>query len=110
MHLSEPFATLYTKKGALRRAHRPGERFELTTRMNGHGGTSSKIPSMTIGEVRQCFMQIRLLKDMVNMETILFNGMPAGKFAIDYILYSTTTGNHAHAPKTTSKGREPARP
>ena len=90
MHLNEPFARLYTQKGALRTAYRPGERFELSTRMNGQAGTNSKIPHMTIGEVRQCFQQIRLLREDVSMETILFNGMPAGKFAIDYILYSGT--------------------
>ena len=58
--------------------------------MNGSGGTISKIPHMTIGEVRQCFQQIRCLKDAVNMETLLLNGTPAGKFAIDYILFSAS--------------------
>jgi len=97
MHSIEPFSKLYTSKGKLRAHYRIGGRFELTTRLNGHGGTISKIPHMTIGEVRQCFQQIRVLKDSVNMETILFNGTPAGQFAIDYILFSN---NNVKAPAT----------
>lgn len=89
MHTIEPFSKLYTKKGELRALYRVGGRFELSARLNGHSGTVSKIPHMTIAEVRQCFQQIRVLKEGVNMETILFNGSPAGRFAIDYILYSS---------------------
>ncbi|KAK9844979.1 hypothetical protein WJX74_009230 [Apatococcus lobatus] len=46
---------------------------------------SSSIPNMNVGEVRKALNQIRKAGPAIRSEHLLFNGWPAGRFALAYI-------------------------
>jgi hypothetical protein len=50
--------------------------------------TPSKISDMTVGDVRHCFAQIRSNARLAS-SSILWCGMSAGDFALQYILHHT---------------------
>ena len=52
---------------------------------------SAAIPALTVGEVRKCLNQIRRAGAQVSENHLLANGMPAGRFALMYLL-----GNYAN--------------
>jgi hypothetical protein len=89
MHLEDPYAHLYDTRGNLLPCYEVNGSMDLSFDHNKHirkKGQASKIPNMTIGDVRQCFMQLRLMKKTVTSKTHLWNGMQAGEFAILYII------------------------
>ena len=93
-HLSHPFFTLYDKKGELRKCYQIDETFDLTFNHNRYSkrkGIQSKIPCMSIGDVRQSFVQLRILQPNLTCDTILWNGMSAGKFSLLYIIKTYNT-------------------
>lgn len=49
----------------------------------------SRIANMTVGDVRQCFAQMRATK-FLNTKTILWCGMNAGEFALYYLVNSSS--------------------
>ena len=46
----------------------------------------SSIPSLSVGDERKCFNQIRKAATYIRPESLLWNGWPAGKFALDYVI------------------------
>jgi hypothetical protein len=51
---------------------------------------SSRITSMTVGDIRYCFQQLRNAGDTLTSDLILYNGQTAGAFALAYL---TETSN-----------------
>merc|ERR1712072_139899 len=54
----------------------------------------SSIESLSVGDERRCFNQIRRASTWVEPETLLWNGWPAGKFALEYVI-----GHHTKRKK-----------
>ena len=54
----------------------------------------SSIPSLSVGDERKCFNQIRKASAYIKPESLLWNGWPAGKFALDYVI-----GHHTKRKK-----------
>jgi hypothetical protein len=52
------------------------------------GATSSRIGSLTVGDVRYIFTQLRGYSDMDPNRT-LWTGETAGQFSLDYLMQST---------------------
>ena len=46
----------------------------------------SSIPTLSVGDERKCFNQIRKASLYITQDSLLWNGMPAGKFALDYVI------------------------
>ena len=46
----------------------------------------SSIPELSVGDERKCFNQIRKASAYIQPESLLWNGWPAGKFALDYVI------------------------
>ena len=46
----------------------------------------SSIPELSVGDERKCFNQIRKAAIYIRPESLLWNGWPAGKFALDYVI------------------------
>ena len=46
----------------------------------------SSIPELSVGDERKCFNQIRKASSYIRPESLLWNGWPAGKFALDYVI------------------------
>lgn len=46
----------------------------------------SSIPQLSVGDERKCFNQIRKASSYIKPESLLWNGWPAGKFALDYVI------------------------
>jgi len=46
----------------------------------------SSIPELSVGDERKCFNQIRKAATYIKPESLLWNGWPAGKFALDYVI------------------------
>ena len=46
----------------------------------------SSIPSLTVGDERKSFNQIRKASEYIRSDTLLWNGMPAGEFALAYVI------------------------
>jgi len=46
----------------------------------------SSIAQLSVGDERKCFNQIRKAALYIQPETLLWNGWPAGKFALDYVI------------------------
>jgi len=46
----------------------------------------SSIPTLSVGDERKCFNQIRKASLYIKPESLLWNGWPAGKFALDYVI------------------------
>ena len=46
----------------------------------------SSIPELSVGDERKCFNQIRKASTYIKPESLLWNGWPAGKFALDYVI------------------------
>lgn len=82
----DPWESIYDNDGKLKRSY---ERVNGTARRSK---CQSKIPTMTIGDVRQAFVQLRILSQQTQLtpDTVLFNGMTAGRFSIEYIVRNYT--------------------
>lgn len=50
----------------------------------------SRIPNMTVGDVRHCFSQMRNTMSLTT-RTILWCGITAGEFALQYLASSSST-------------------
>jgi hypothetical protein len=50
----------------------------------------SRINNMTVGDVRQCFQQMRNTPDLKS-STVLWCGVTAGQFALAYLLQTTNS-------------------
>lgn len=89
-HFRNPFALLYTAEGQLESCYGADRPFDLTFNRNSpckRKGIRSKIPQLSIGDVRQSFIQLRLIQDQgLTPDTMLFNGMTAGQFSLLYIV------------------------
>ena len=48
------------------------------------------IEEMSVGDVRQCFHQLRSAKDSLESSMTLWCGCTAGQFALKYLLYTTS--------------------
>lgn len=48
----------------------------------------SRISNMTVGDVRHCFAQMRA-RDELSASTVLWCGMTAGEFALQYLIHTT---------------------
>lgn len=59
----------------------------------------SRIQGMTVGDVRQCFSQMRDMPSLTS-NTTLWCGMTAGNFAFQYLV--NTAGSSRRKPGTTS--------
>ncbi len=84
-----PFTSMYNEHGELRQCYQADGVHDFMckhSRKVKYGGIMSKIPNMTIGDVRQSFVQLRMLANSVSSTTVLWNGMTAGKFSILYIV------------------------
>ena len=70
----------------------------------------SRIHDMTVGDVRQCFSQMRHTIDL-NAKTILWCGITAGHFALQYIVYTTGGSRKRRSgPRTAAKTQTPSVP
>lgn len=79
----DPWETIYDDSGKLKANYeRLGGTYARRSKCQ------SKIPNMTIGDVRQAFVQLRMLSQQTQLtpDTVLFNGMTAGRFSIEYIV------------------------
>lgn len=88
-HLNDPSCTLYDHKGRLRTCYQPDSALDLTFNEEKHykrKGIESKIPGLTIGDVRQSFQQLRVLGTSLNCDSVLWNGQTAGSFALEYLI------------------------
>tara|TARA_Y100000591_G_C21851452_1_gene711923 strand:- start:4258 stop:4557 length:300 start_codon:yes stop_codon:yes gene_type:complete len=54
----------------------------------------SSIESLSVGDERRCFNQIRRAADYITEDTLLWNGLSAGSFALQYII-----GHHSKRKK-----------
>ena len=85
--LTDPFARLYTgENNKLHPCFLPDGPFDLNFGSNKRG-IRSKIPSLSIGDVRQSFIQLRNLEErrMLSPDTPLSCGLTAGQFSLKYI-------------------------
>ena len=46
----------------------------------------SSIPELSVGDERKCFNQIRKASSYIKPESLLWNGWPAGQFALSYVI------------------------
>lgn len=51
----------------------------------------SRIPTMSVGDVRYSFCQLRAAGDNLNPDFVLYNGQKAGAFALAYLIETTNT-------------------
>jgi hypothetical protein len=110
-HFRDPFALLYTSTGELEPCYGADQPFDLTFNRNSpckRKGIRSKIPQLSIGDVRQSFIQLRLIQDQgLTPDTMLFNGMTAGQFSLLYIV-RTYSAKKSRAKKSGGKGSDAA--
>lgn len=89
-HLEDPWSTIHANQGCgdLKNCYRVDGAFDLMFHrsQSRKKGMQSKIPSLSIGDVRQSFVQLRMMAPNVNSDTMLFSGMTAGRFALLYII------------------------
>lgn len=89
-HLDDPWATIHDKdgRGKLRDSYRVDGPFDLMFHrsQSRKRGIQSKIPNLSIGDVRQSFVQLRMMGPSLTSDTMLFSGMTAGRFALLYII------------------------
>lgn len=87
-HLTDADCTIY-KGGRLRECYQPEQPLDLTFDEDKHQkrkGIQSKIPGLSIGDVRQSFQQLRVLGPALNCDSVLWNGQTAGSFALEYLI------------------------
>jgi hypothetical protein len=67
----------------------------------------SSIPTLSVGDERKCFNHIRKASSYIKPESLLWNGWPAGKFALDYVI-----GHHMKRKKKAEEklGQNPVLP
>ena len=109
MHLNNPFDTLYDGSGQLKKCYQASECYDLTFNYSKQGkkkGAQSKIPGMSIGDIRQCFVQLRVLHDSLTCDTLLFNGYTAGAFALLYVQKCYTSKCRAPRRKKNKKHKK----
>lgn len=88
-HLTNSACTLYDKQGRLRPCYRAEGALDLTfneDKYHKRKGIQSKIPGLSIGDVRQSFQQLRVLGGSLNCDSVLWNGQTAGAFALEYLI------------------------
>ena len=88
-HLCDPACTIYQSDGRLRDCYRPEQCLDLTFNEERHRkrkGIQSKIPGLSIGDVRQSFQQLRVLGANLHCDSVLWNGQTAGAFALEYLI------------------------
>jgi hypothetical protein len=61
----------------------------------------SSIPELSVGDERKCFNQIRKAAAYIKPDSLLWNGWPAGKFALDYVI-----GHHMKRKKKAEEKQE----
>ncbi len=54
----------------------------------------SSIPELSVGDERKCFNQIRKASEYIRPDSLLWNGWPAGQFALSYVI-----GHHTKRKK-----------
>ena len=54
----------------------------------------SSIESLSVGDERRCFNQVRRAAEYIKADTLLWNGWTAGSFALQYII-----GHHSKRKK-----------
>lgn len=87
-HLTDPNCTIYDH-GRLRECYQAEQPLDLTFDEDKHQkrkGIQSKIPGLSIGDVRQSFQQLRVLGPALNCDSVLWNGQTAGSFALEYLI------------------------
>ncbi len=55
---------------------------------NKHSHSLSRIQNMTVGDVRQCFSEMRNTENLSSF-TVLWCGLTAGQFALQYLVNTT---------------------
>ena len=88
-HLTDPNCTIYDKKGVMRTCYQHDQWLDLTfdeVKQKKRKGIESKIPGLSIGDVRQSFQQLRVLGNTLNCDSVLWNGQTAGRFALEYLI------------------------
>tara|TARA_B110000027_G_scaffold121141_1_gene135098 strand:+ start:1186 stop:1521 length:336 start_codon:yes stop_codon:yes gene_type:complete len=88
-HLSTPTCTLYDRQGRLRRCYGVDAVLDLSfseEKFFKRKGIQSKIPGLSIGDVRQSFQQLRVLGASLGCDSVLWNGQTAGAFALEYLI------------------------
>jgi hypothetical protein len=85
-----PYDVIYDKHGKLKSLYQRVGNYTRRSRCQ------SKIPNLTIGDVRQIFVQLRMLQTngQLKSDSVLFNGMTAGHFAIEYIVRNYNNNNN----------------
>lgn len=88
-HLSNPLCTLYDSHGKLRQCYAADAMLDLCfneEKFHKRKGIQSKMPGLSIGDVRQSFQQLRVLGSSLNCDSVLWNGQTAGAFALEYLI------------------------
>ena len=88
-HLTNPACTLYDSHGRLRPCYCAEGPLDLTfneEKFFKRKGIQSKIPGLSIGDVRQSFQQLRVLGGSLSCDSVLWNGQTAGSFALEYLI------------------------
>ena len=68
----------------------------------------SSIPELSVGDERKCFNQIRKAASYILPESLLWNGWPAGKFALDYVIGHHMKRKRKAEAKVEASSDEPA--
>lgn len=63
----------------------------------------SRVTNMTVGDVRQCFQQMRNTPDLTS-STVLWCGVTAGQFALAYLLQTANSSSRRRRNKPNSLG------
>jgi hypothetical protein len=88
-HLDYWTATLYNSNDQLKKIYQSDsklDRFFDEDKFLKRKGISSKIDGMSIGDVRSSFQQLRVLGSQLRCDSLLWNGITAGSFAIKYLV------------------------
>ena len=68
----------------------------------GNKNGLSRVTSMTVGDVRQCFQQMRNTADL-RSSTVLWCGITAGQFALLYLLQTAHSSSRRRITKQKDK-------
>lgn len=68
---------------------------------------ASKLNNMTVGDVRQCFQQMRNTPDL-RSSTVLWCGLTAGQFALAYLLQTAHSSSRRRRAKEKDTPASPA--